>query len=76
MKIKRIVRPEVEIECESFSMFLLVTIWAHLKVGVKKIALDTYVIDPIRYRRYVKKVTYYAIPKFIYKKARTDDADI
>jgi succinate dehydrogenase hydrophobic anchor subunit len=76
MKIKRIVRPEVEVECESFSMFLLVTIWAHLKVGVKKITLDTYVLDMTKQRRYLKKITCYAIPKFTYKKARADDADI
>ncbi len=75
MKIKRIVRPEIEVECESFSMFLLVVIWAHLKIGVKKISVDTYCLDTTRQRRYVKKVTCYAIPKFTYKKARADDAD-
>lgn len=76
MKIKRIVRPKVEIECESYSMFLLVAIWAHLKAGVRKLTVDTYVLDLNRQRKYLKKITCYAIPKFTYKKARADDADI
>ena len=76
MKTKRIIRPEIVIECESYSMFLLVAIWAHLKIGVKKVTVDTYWLDVIRKRRYIKKISCYAIPKFTYKKARADDADV
>ena len=76
MKMPKIYRAEFEIACANRAVFILVAIWAHIKIGVKKGVVNVIGYDKDRHKWKVGKQVIYVIPKLYYKKARPEDADL
>ena len=72
MKRRSIIRPEVEIEADSFIEYAIIAVWALFKVGIIKRAT----VIPTLNDQPIGKLRYLIVPKFTYKKARPEDADI
>lgn len=76
MKLPKVFRPELEVECSNMIVFLLIAIWAHIKIGIKKGTVKVLVIDKNKGKFSAGEHVFYAIPKFFFKKARPEDADV
>lgn len=69
---RKIIRPEVEIEADSFIEYVTIAFCVSLKVGIGRIVT----VIPTINEKPVGKLRYLIVPKFTFKKARPEDADI
>ncbi len=74
MKRRSIIRPEVEIEADNFIEYAIIAVGALFKVGIIRMVtvIPTLNDQPIGKLRYLIVI----VPKFTYKKARPEDADL
>ena len=70
--MRKIIRPEIEIEADSFIEYAIIAFCASLKV---RIARQVTVIPTLN-EKPVGKLRYLIVPKFTYRKARPEDADV
>ena len=68
----KIIRPEVEIEADNFIEYVIVAVWALFKVGI----IRRVTVAPTINGEPCGKLRYLIVPKFTYKKARPEDADV
>lgn len=68
----KIIRPEVEIEAGNFIEYAIIALCASLKVGIAR----RVTVIPTLNGKPVGKLRYLIVPKFTFKKARPEDADV
>lgn len=73
MKLKRIYRPEVEIECKNRAIFYAACIVCWTKIGIKVGKIKVVLFDRV-YRKYcLQNYRFLIIPKYHFKKAGAED---